>query len=235
MRPNIISLICAFFLFGVAGNSQQALPRDAADFYNKVIFTMNPKHTLLLSQITFSSRYYNVDEKNIRESVQPHADKNKLGNMEVEALVMLAMIESVNNNARDIGRLMCEIECINNAKQQLYEAQKPIGQNKSMSTRKFDSLKLLIDPNYKSFTYIVVKGSTVTKGYPPANSTISLEEIHQLQSNIQERLAAINELDEPKKQQLQKEIDKRTIMLETISNLMKKIKDTQDSIIQHLK
>jgi len=76
---------------------------------------------------------------------------------------------------------------------------------------------------------------TVTKVNTPVVAKVSDVEVKEVQDGIKIKQDSINELNKEQSLQMQKQMDRRSKMMESISNVMKKIADTQNSTIQNLK
>jgi septal ring factor EnvC (AmiA/AmiB activator) len=108
-----------------------------------------------------------------------------------------------------------------------------------MSKQMLDSFKLLTTTK----TYTVTKPQTtkvqtvptVTKASTPIVTKVSDAEVKEVQNAFKTKQDSIDEMSKENSLQLQKQMDRRSKLEEAISNLMKKISDTQNSIIQNMK
>ena len=62
-----------------------------------------------------------------------------------------------------------------------------------------------------------------------------LENLKAIQNNLKGQLDAMNEMSEMTSMRLQMAMDRRSKFVEALSNIMKKIDDTQSTIVQNMK
>jgi hypothetical protein len=64
---------------------------------------------------------------------------------------------------------------------------------------------------------------------------MSLDLLKKVQENVQINLANMTDMSDKTAQQLQMAMDRRSKLMETLSNVLKSISDTQNTIVQNLK
>jgi hypothetical protein len=136
--------------------------------------------------------------------------------------------------------MMEEMKKRNEKKQKLRETQQAMEQNKNaMSKQMLDSFKLLTTtkPNtvVKPQTTKVQTVPTATKVSTPTVTKVSDAEVKELQNAIKTKHDSIDEMNKEQNLQMQKQMDRRSKLEDLISNVMKKIADSQNSIIQNMK
>jgi hypothetical protein len=115
------------------------------------------------------------------------------------------------------------------------------GGGKEMPKTTLDSFKLLTKNNPNKNISVATQPVKVQNNqvqFTRINSskqTASPAEIKQLQDDIKNKLDAANEMSEENSLRLQMMMDRRSKLMSTLSNIMKKISDTQDGIISNLK
>ncbi len=240
MRSKITSLFFCLFLFCTIGKSQQAIPADGDAFYKSAMSSINSKHIAWVKSTAVNVRTQNIDEAGVRKLASGYGSQYNFNNMDIEALVALVMTQCAKDQEQDMKNLMEEMKRTNEEKQKLREAQQAMEQNKNaMSRQMLDSFKLLTAP--KTNTLIkpqltkVQTTPTATKANPQVVTKVSDAEIKQTQDAIKTKHDSISEMSTEKSLRLQKQMDNRSKMMETISNLMKKIAETSSSIIQNMK
>jgi len=184
-----------------------------------------------------------MDEAGVRQLTSGYARQNNLGSMDIDALVMLVMMQSAKDSEQDMKNMLVDMKKKNEEKQKLREAQEKMEKNKNaMSKQMLDSFRLLTKPQVTavSQTARLQTNQTVTKVNRPVNSQVSTlqvsaNEIKQVQDSLKLKLDGMNEMSEMTSLRLQQAMDRRSKFISTLSNIMKKISETQDSIVQNLK
>jgi len=64
---------------------------------------------------------------------------------------------------------------------------------------------------------------------------MSLDLLKKMQENLQINLANMTDMSDKTSQQLQMAMDRRSKLMETLSNILKSMSDTQNAIVQNLK
>jgi len=238
MKPKAICFSFALLFLSHFVQSQQPVPADADAFYKKAMSSINARHIKWIKQTATSNRL-SMDETGIRKLVSSYASQNNFNNMDIEALVALVMMQATKDNQQDLKDAMEQIKKTNEEKQKLREAQQAIEKNKdAMSRQTLDSFKLLtnprVNPTQKTQT-ARLQSPAVTKVNTPVTTKASAAEITKVQDDMKAKLDSLNELSEQRNLKMQMYMDRRSKAMETLSNIMKKISETQDSIIQNMK
>ena len=79
-----------------------------------------------------------------------------------------------------------------------------------------------------------VKAPVITP-LPARNPGLSVAELKVLQGDIQSNVDGLNELSEMTSLRLQMTMDRRSKFISTLSQMMKKISTTQDTLVQNIK
>jgi len=240
MKTKIIFLFFCLFLFCTIIKSQQTIPPDTEAFYRKAMSSINTKHIAWIKSTAVNVKAQNIDEAGVRKLASGYGSQYNFNNMDVEALVALVMTQCAKDQEEDIKKMMEETKKRNEEKQKLREAQQAMEQNKNaMSRQMLDSFKLLTTTKPNSVTKPqstrVQTAPSATKLNTPAVTKASDVEIKETQNALKTKHDSIDELNKEQSFQMQKQMDRRSKMMETISNVMKKISQTQDSIIQNMK
>lgn len=64
---------------------------------------------------------------------------------------------------------------------------------------------------------------------------MSLQILKTMQQNVQANLAGMSDMSDKTQMQLQMAMDRRSKLMETLSNILKTMSDTQNTIVQNLK
>jgi hypothetical protein len=70
---------------------------------------------------------------------------------------------------------------------------------------------------------------------PPRNPGLKASVLESLQSDIQSNLDGMNGISEEISIRLQLAMDRRSKIIQTLSNLMKKLSTTQETLVQNIK
>ena len=240
MKTKIIFLFFCLFLFCTIIKSQQTIPPDAEAFYKKAMSSINTEHIAWIKSTAVNVKTQNIDEAGIRKLASGYGSQYNFNNMDVEALVALIMMQSAKDQEQDMKNMMEEMKKRNEEKQKLRETQEVMEQNKNaMSRQMLDSFKLLATPKpnavAKPQTTKVQTVPTTTQVNTQVVTKVSDTEVKELQNAIKTKHDSIDELSKEQGLQMQKQMDRRSKLEDALSNVMKKIADTQNSIIQNMK
>jgi hypothetical protein len=251
MKSKIVCFITVLLIIAFSVKSQQAIPADAEAFYHKAISSINPRHSTWVKQTAQMVNKQNLDEAFVRRLSTGYATQNNLGNMDIEALVVLVMMQVAKDNEQDMKNMMADMKKKNEEKQKLREAQEMMEKSKSeMKRAMLDSFRLLTKPQINTIsasqtqiqTARLQTNTSVNQINRPVNAQISqtetqvsAAEIKQVQDSLKLKLDDMNEMSEMTSLRLQMMMDRRSKSMSTLSNIMKKISETQDSIIQNMK
>jgi hypothetical protein len=240
MKSKIFSLVIGFFCFGLISFSQQFMPTDGDAFYKKAMSSINIKHSLWVKNTAATVKQKNLDEAGVRKLATDHASQHKFNEMDIEGLVALVMAQVANDSEKDLRDALEEMKKTNEEKQKMREAQQAMEKNKeAMSKQMLDSFRLLaksnVTPIQKTQTTKLQTAQTTTKVNTPINTKPSLTEVKTVQEEMRTKLDSMNELGQEQSTKMQLYMDRRTKANATLSNIMRKIAATQDSIIQNMK
>lgn len=249
MKSKFICFVPVLLFLTISVRSQQTIPADADAFYNKAISSINLRHTAWIKRTAMMVNNQNMDEAGVRQFTSGYVGQNNLDNMDIEALVALVMMQASIDNEQDMKNMMADMKKHNEEKQKLREAEEKMKQNKNaMSKQMLDSFKQITMPQVNTVSVSQTQSvrlqtsPTVTKINRPINAQesqteiqVSAAEIKVVQDNLKSKLDDMNEKSEITSLRLQMMMDRRSKSISTLSNIMKKISETQDSIIQNLK
>lgn len=249
MKSRIICFIPVLLVLTISVRSQQTIPADADAFYNKAISSINPRHTTWIKRTAMLVNNQNIEEAGVRQFTSGYVGQNNLNNLDIEALVALVMMQASKDNEQDMKNIMADMKKKNEEKQKLRDAEEKMKQNKNViSKQMLDSFRQLTMPQVNTVsvsqtqTVRLQTSPTVTKINRPVNSQVSqteiqvsASEIKEVQDSLKSKLDDMNEMSEMTSLRLQMMMDRRSKSISTLSNIMKKISGTQDSIIQNMK
>ena len=230
MKKKLFNIVVAIFISGLAAQSQQPFPANAEAFYQKAMTLINSKYINWIKNTAQNASKQKMDESSIRNLATGYVTQNNLATMDIDALVNLIMMQTAKDEEQDLKNIMNEMEKTNKEKQQLRDAQNKMKQSQNSMTRQaLDSFRL------------IAKSVNTTQTQPIKRTNVmmtrqaSSTEIKQVQDSLKSKLDSMNEMSEMTSMRLQMAMDRRSKFVSTLSNIMKKISQTEDSIIQNMK
>jgi hypothetical protein len=167
----------------------------------------------------------------------PGSNPNLAGS-DIEAVAFLVMMQATNAMDKDLQQIMAEVQAMTDAKQKLRDLMNQLNKGVATGTGKPDAPCLT--PLCRSLASELRELATATAGlgHPvrlqaPANPTYA--NLRTLQGPLQQNLDSMNEMSEMTSLRLQMAMDRRSKFVETLSNIMKKLSDTSESIVQNMK
>jgi Arc/MetJ-type ribon-helix-helix transcriptional regulator len=163
---------------------------------------------------------------------------------DIEALAFIVLMQAARDAQEDLKEIMNEVKAMNAAKRNLRELQKKvkcdIANSTSQAWLKYDAngmgserayhhvLMPVPDPCEESGVKFIE-----TDLYKGRIANVSI--LESIRDELRDKLDSMSELGEMESMRLQMIMDRRSKLLETLSNIMKKISDTSQSITQNLK
>jgi Arc/MetJ-type ribon-helix-helix transcriptional regulator len=211
---------------------------------------ITPKQKRLIDQKIKKGDYKNTAEvigaalNLLDEKDRAFTELGSLANSDLEALVFIVMMEAAKSAAEDLKEIMKEIQAKNAAKQKLREFLKKVkcdiannsgkvrlefGQNGMGSERAYHHVLIPVeDPCSESSAKLIE--TDLHKG---RIADISI--LESIRDDLRDKLDSLSEMGEMESLRLQMIMDRRSKMIQTLSNIMKKMSDTSQSIIQNMK
>ena len=170
-----------------------------------------------------------------------------LQNIDIEELIFIVLKEAIKSADEDLKAIMAEVKATNAAKQKLRDVISQINKDvaanaaqkhrlsrldfsKGMGSEKAYHQAQMPFPDPCSASG--VKFVTINLYDGPLNDVAQLEAILE---DLKGRLDSMSEMSEMTSIRLQMAMDRRSKMIQTLSNIMKKFDDTQSSLAQNLK
>ena len=212
-------LIILFNTLAAFSQNSTIANQQAEDFYNKAMPAIRPalKNIIQTNASQLKGRTVNADS--LGRALKNNKQLSQLQSVDIDALVMLIMMQMSKDANQDMKNMLIEMKRVNDEKKQMREATQLM---KQQQARMKDSLR----KNYDART-----------GIQPAKSKDSLTKINLNMANatLQNRKDSLSDLSEEQQLRMQTYMDRKSKMETAISNIMKKIADTQNQIIQNLK
>jgi len=158
---------------------------------------------------------------------------------DINALVAIVMMQEAKDAETDLQQMMAQVKAINNAKQKirdlLSQTQLEVLSNSSLpaATPCQTALCKSLASTLNEISSATANTQKPVRILVPAKLTYA--DMRTLPTQLQTNLDSINDLSETMQLQLQMAMDRQAKLIETLSNLMKKIDDTASSVIQNIK
>ncbi len=245
MKPVLLSII--IHLLAATNSYAQPQPDPQAEaFYNKAMPVINKKHVAWIKQTAKTVNEKKWEEAAIRQQAQQYAKGSSLGQMDIEALVLLVMMEASKSAQEDLKAIMAKVKSINNNKETLRNAVNRLQDKRqpALTRLQLDSMKQLTansnagrSQTAKTMQTSKISGldSTKVKRTAVMTQPATKTEIDATADKLKNDLDSMSEMGETESLRLQMAMDRMSKMMSALSNLMKKISDTANQITQNLK
>ncbi len=188
-----------------------------------------------------------------------------LSRMDIAEAAFIIMIMATKDMDDDIRMIMAEIKAMNAAKQKLRDMIKelngwiPQEMSKHAGSEDIDSEKaatsgtkaraprlsaktpappvrrMTLETKTSPMIHLEYVKTPIIPPLPPRNSGLTVSGLKSLLDDIKGKLDGLNEMSEMTSLRLQMTMDRRSKFIQTLSNIMKKISTTQETIVQNIK
>ena len=223
-------IIAPLFFFGLlcsfSATAQRELSAEEEAFFSRAMSQINAKHVRWIKSTAQEANQKNLSAEEVQVKTSSYGMLGSMGSQDIEALAFLVLMQASKSAQEDLKAIMAKVKSLNNQKSKVREAIAALNNKNSTITRaKLDSCKLLIQS-----TTNVQKTKTVS-----SSRAVTQSEINETITRLSDQRDSLSEMGEEQQLKLQMLLDRRSKLLSTLSNLMKKISQTQDSIIANLK
>jgi hypothetical protein len=158
---------------------------------------------------------------------------------DINALVAIVMMQTLTDSEKDLQNMMSQMQAIANAKQKLRDllsqTQAEIKSNETTDAK--DTCQTALCKSLPS-TIGEISNATANLQKPvrilvPAKPTFA--DLRTLPAQFQTSLDSLGDISQAQQMKIQMLMDQRAKLIETMSNIMKSISDTQSTIIQNIK
>ncbi|MBI2156358.1 MAG: hypothetical protein HYU26_05545 [Candidatus Rokubacteria bacterium] len=186
-----------------------------------------------------SARAGTFDAAAVRAAAHSRFAGQTVADMDIEALVMLVMMQAARDAEEDLKAIMAEMKAANAAKQKLRDLIGKVSKDVAQNAGKRDG-----DPCRPPQCGV---GRAALAEVQPAlaaararvafaqQDVATIRDLRALQDELKGKLDSMNEMSEITSLRLQMMIDRRSKFISTLSSIMKRISDTQDTLVQNLK
>ena len=232
MKKLILLLLFFIMLFSLAGYSQESFSKEQEEFYQKAMRQINVRHVNWIKTNAPKINKENMSETDVRNMASEYAVSGKMQGADIEAMVFLVLMQAGKSAQEDLKAIMANVKSINQQKKEFREANEKLNTGNSVTRLQLDSFNLLL---VKERRTIVKADSTKIARARVNTSPVAKTELDKTRMQIKSKLDSLSEMGEMESLRLQMYMDRMSKMMSTLSNLMKKISDTQNAIIQNLK
>ncbi len=217
------------FLFGNRIVAQPMPSPEADSLFTRMMSKINPRHVQWVRTTATQANRQNLGLDSIlalsaRHFVTPGANNNS---SDIEAIAFLVLMQATKESQEDLKAIMDKVKAINESKQKLRTAESSLKNSQAAVSRaQLDSFRLLL-----------TKTPAVKPKPAAANrmTPVTRQEINDMAGKISQELKSLNEMNEMEALRLQMAMDRQSKTISTVSNLLKKVSQTADTVIQNLK
>ncbi len=201
------------------GQNIQIANQQAESFYNKVMPSMKPGLKNLVLSTAYKLTDHTVNPDSLTIALKNNKQAAGLQSYDIEALVMLIIMEASKDANQDLKDMLAEMKKNNDQKNQMRESNQLM---KQQQLKIKDSLRK--DYNTSTAIQTVKPKDSISK----ASTNIS-------KIKLEDKKDSFADLNEEQQLRMQLYMERKNKAEAAISNLMKKIAETQNQIIQNLK
>jgi hypothetical protein len=169
------------------------------------------------------------------------------GSEDIEALAFVVMMEAAKSAQEDLKEIMAEVKAMTNGKAKLRDLINKVNRDVTANAgcdadvRKLDfSRGLGSEPAYHRAPMPVLDPDTEAGvRLKPCDlyrgKILRYEQLLAIRDGLKDQLDSLSEMSEMTSLRLQMAMDRRSKFMQTLSNIMKKISSTEDTLVQNLK
>ncbi len=226
MKILLSFLFCSLLFIPFTATAQNEPSPEAEAFYKKAMAEINAKHVRWIKSTASEANQKSLTDEEIQARASSYGMLGGMNGQDIQAIAFLVLMQASKSAQEDLKAIMAQVKATNEKKEKIRAAEAVLNDRSRTTTRmQFDSFKLLLKPQPG------VQRVKIT----PSNQKVSAIEIDDMKKQLRDQRDSLAELGEEQQLRLQMAMDRRSKAISTISNLLKKIHDTQQSIIQNLK
>ncbi|HNR15547.1 MAG TPA: hypothetical protein PKG90_02650 [Chitinophagaceae bacterium] len=234
MKTLLAFLVCSLLLITFTATAQNEPSPQAEAFYNKAMAEINSKHVRWIKTTAAEVNEKKLSDADVMTRSKSYGVLGNMNGQDIEAIAFLVLMQASKSAQEDLKAIMAKVKSINEQKAKLRNAMNKINSSRTISNVQLDSFHLVINQSkalQKGNNPDTVKLARSASG----KSTVSKKELDAIKEKMKGDLDSMSEMGEMESLRLQSAMDRMSKMNSTLSNLLKKIHDTQQSIIQNLK
>jgi hypothetical protein len=241
-------LICALVsaLPGLAGARQPAItadmPSEAVRLHGALLPKVQPPVRSWIDQearkLALAGPHSALDAAAVRAQVRSRFAGQRLGSMDIDALVVMVMMEAAATEEQMLKDQLEQMKKVNAAREKLRalqgEARKQMEQNAGRKSTERCVAPLCGGLQVAARdTAVAMREARVA--FNPPERIDDIGQLRAINDDLKGKLDSMNEMSEMSSLRLQMMMDRRSKFISTLSNIMKKISTTQDTLVQNLK
>lgn len=234
MKTLLAFLVCSLLLITFTATAQNEPSPQAEAFYNKAMAEINPKHVRWIKTTAAEVNEKKLSDADVMTRSKSYGVLGNMNGQDIEAIAFLVLMQASKSAQEDLKAIMAKVKSINEQKAKLRNAMNKINSSRTISNVQLDSFHLVINQSkalQKGNNPDTVKLARSASG----KSTVNKKELDAIKEKMKGDLDSMSEMGEMESLRLQSAMDRMSKMNSILSNLLKKIHDTQQSIIQNLK
>jgi hypothetical protein len=171
------------------------------------------------------------------------SSKVALSDMDIDAIVSIVMMECAQNDETDLQNMMNQMQAINAQKQAirqlLNEMNQAAAQMQAQMGKGYAGVRCATPVCESLPARLASLRAASSKTRRPVNLTVqehpTYGDFTRIRAQLPGAMDSLNESSETQSLELQMTMDRRSKLIDTLSNVLKKISDTSDSVVQNLK
>jgi hypothetical protein len=218
------------------------MPPEAARLHGALLQKVQPPVRSWIDQearkLAMAGSQSAPDSAAVRAQVHSRFAGQPLGEMDIEALVMMVMMEAAAAEEQATRDLLEQMKKVNAAKEKLRalqaETRKQVERNagKQGTARCVAPLCGGLQAAARE-TALAMREARL--GFNPPERIEDLAQLRAINDELKGKLDSMNEMSQMTSLRLQMMMDRRSKFISTLSNIMKKVSTTQDTLVQNLK
>jgi hypothetical protein len=170
---------------------------------------------------------------------QPKMPATATSQSDIDALTMLVMMQATQDNEADLRSQMEQMQKENQRKQAQRQLLDELNREKAAMNASLSN-EFCKTPFCNSLSSrVAALNASAGSAQPPIrmqpSSQITAQQLAALQDQLKQSLDSMNEMSEMTSMRLQMAMDRRSKFIEALSNIEKKISDTDAAIVQNMK
>jgi hypothetical protein len=170
-----------------------------------------------------------------------------LAGVDIEEMAFVVMMDAAKSAEQDLKMIMAEVKAITAAKNALRSLISKVGRDVANNAAQKDGVPPLDFsagmgsedayytaqmpvPDPESENGVIFVPTALYNG-----QIVTVAQLRSIQDDLKSQLDSMNEMSEMTSLRLQMAMDRRSKLMETLSNIMKKISTTADTLVQNLK
>lgn len=234
MKSFLTFLFYSLLFIPFTATAQKEPSPEAEAFYNKAMAEINPKHVRWIKTTAEEVNEKKLSDADVMTRAKSYGVLGSMNGQDIEALAFLVLMQASKSAQEDLKAIMAKVKAINNQKAQQRELLSKIQQQKTITAIQLDSSKMLQSRTIalkNGQNHEAIKFSRSSSRFTPPTKA----ELDALVVKCKNDLDSMSEMGEMESLRLQSAMDRKSKMMSTLSNILKKISQTADQIVQNLK